>query len=94
MFFFASADQLPKTVNRERASLGLQHWNEQLAKLEDDAETDLARSLTENPLGRRLLEGLFSNSPFLTQCAVLEAPFFARLLRDGRRGRHVARDQR
>ncbi len=83
MFFFASADQLPKTGNRERASLGLQHWNERVAKLEDGADADLALALTEDSLGRRLLEALFANSPFLTQCAVLEAPFFARLLRDG-----------
>ena len=83
MFFLASVDQLPKIGNAERASLGLQHWNERVAKVEDGELAGFLRALAENPAGRRLLEAVFSNSPFLTQCALLDLAFFARLVRNG-----------
>jgi glutamate-ammonia-ligase adenylyltransferase len=83
LFFLASADQLPRLGSAERASLGLQHWNEQVAKLEDGELAEFARGLAGEAAGRGLLDAVFSNSPFLTQCALLDPLFFAGLLRDG-----------
>ena len=67
----------------ERASVGLQHWNEEIAKLEDPAVVKAARSLPDDPLAGRLLRAIFANSPFLTRCVLRDIAFFVRLLRDG-----------
>ncbi len=61
----------------------LQHWDEQIAKLEDPAEIVFARSLAEDPLAGRLLRAIFANSPFLSQCILRDTAFFLQLLRDG-----------
>ena len=81
--FFSTPDSLPAIGDAERASAGLQHWNEQIAKLEDLSEIDFARSLPDDPLAGRLLKAIFANSPFLSQCILRDIAFFAQLLRDG-----------
>jgi glutamate-ammonia-ligase adenylyltransferase len=68
VLFFSNPDTLPAIDDAERARAGLQHWDEQIAKLEDPAEIDFARSLAEDPLAGRLLKAIFANSPFLSQC--------------------------
>jgi glutamate-ammonia-ligase adenylyltransferase len=81
--FFSAPDSLPAIGDAERARAGLQHWDEQIAKLEDPAEIDFARSLAEDPLAGRLLKAIFANSPFLSQCILRDTVFFLQLLRDG-----------
>ncbi len=81
--FFSTLDSLPMIGDAERAGAGLQHWNEQTAKLEDPSEIEFARSLPDDPLAGRLLRAIFANSPFLTQCILRDIAFFVQLLRDG-----------
>ncbi|MEE8144092.1 MAG: glutamine-synthetase adenylyltransferase, partial [Kiloniellales bacterium] len=63
--------------------MGLQHWKEHVAKLEDSRVAKFARALPDDPLGGKLLAGLFSNSPFLSQCILRDVEFFVRLVQEG-----------
>ena len=81
--FFSTPDALPTVGDAERASAGLQHWRDEIAKLEDPSEVAFARSLADDPLAGRLLTSIFANSPFLTRCILRDVPFFVQLLREG-----------
>jgi glutamate-ammonia-ligase adenylyltransferase len=73
---------LPPPYDADRAATGFQHW----AALAADAEPALAdfiRALPEDPRGRALLAALFGNSPYLTELALREPAFLARLLEQG-----------
>ncbi|MDH3910177.1 MAG: bifunctional [glutamine synthetase] adenylyltransferase/[glutamine synthetase]-adenylyl-L-tyrosine phosphorylase [Rhodospirillales bacterium] len=83
LFFLSVTDPLPKVNDPARAALGLQHWEERTARLDDSALAAFARELAEGPAGRRLLEALFANSPFLTHCVLTDIGFLARLLKQG-----------
>ena len=83
LLFFSTPDSLPIVGDAERAGVGLQHWNDEIAKLEDPAARDFAGSLADHPLAGRLLGAVFADSPFLTQCILREISFFLRLLQDG-----------
>ena len=83
MFFFSTPGHLPKVGDAERASVGLQHWKEHVAKLEDSRVAKFARALPDDPLGGKLLAGLFSNSPFLSHCILRDVEFFVRLVQEG-----------
>ncbi|MEE8227623.1 MAG: bifunctional [glutamine synthetase] adenylyltransferase/[glutamine synthetase]-adenylyl-L-tyrosine phosphorylase, partial [Kiloniellales bacterium] len=63
--------------------MGLQHWKEHVAKLEDSRVAKFARALPDDPLGGKLLAGLFSNSPFLSHCILRDVEFFVRLVQEG-----------
>jgi glutamate-ammonia-ligase adenylyltransferase len=63
--------------------VGLQHWKEHVAKLEDSRVAKFARALPDDPLGGKLLAGLFSNSPFLSHCILRDVEFFVRLVQEG-----------
>jgi glutamate-ammonia-ligase adenylyltransferase len=83
LFFLSVTDALPKVNDPARAALGLQHWEEQTARLDDPELAAFARDLTEYPACRRLLEALFANSAFLTHCVLTDIGFLARLLKQG-----------
>lgn len=83
MFFFSTPGHLPRVGDAERASVGLQHWKEHVAKLEDSRVAKFARALPDDPLGGKLLAGLFSNSPFLSHCILRDVEFFVRLVQEG-----------
>ena len=73
--------RLPRPAHADRCRGGLERWHEQAA---DD--TDLAswaESLARDAGGRALLEAVFGNSPFLTQCLLREQRFLRGLLADG-----------
>jgi len=78
--FLDALDCLPGPGRADRVELGFEHWSERLARLEDPALADFARRLPEDPHGRRLLEAVFGNSPFLTHCVLSDIAFLARLL--------------
>ena len=77
------ADQLPRAANRQNVELGHQHWNERLARLEDADLACFCRDLAHDPDGRALLDALFANSPFLTDCALSDLAGLRALLRRG-----------
>ena len=61
---------LPPAANADRAALGLERWQDATTQSGDDGLATFARGLCRDEGGRRLLEAVFGNSPFLAQCAV------------------------
>ncbi|MGF1611700.1 MAG: bifunctional [glutamine synthetase] adenylyltransferase/[glutamine synthetase]-adenylyl-L-tyrosine phosphorylase, partial [Kiloniellales bacterium] len=78
--FLSLPDAWPRAASPDRAALGLQHWAEQADRIEDPECARQVRELATDSAGRRLLEAVFGNSPFLTRCALADAPFFVRLV--------------
>jgi glutamate-ammonia-ligase adenylyltransferase len=83
--FSIDAIRLPRPAIADRARSGMERWHEQAA---DNAASwpDLApwaTALADDPAGRALLEAIFGNSPFLTQCLLREQPFLRHLLETG-----------
>ncbi len=77
----ADTENWPAPSNRSMASLGRERWAERLAEVAEAGDDDTAafgRSLLANPRGRVMLNAVFGNSPYLTQCLLTEP----RLLRD------------
>ncbi|RDD60886.1 bifunctional [glutamine synthetase] adenylyltransferase/[glutamine synthetase]-adenylyl-L-tyrosine phosphorylase [Ferruginivarius sediminum] len=66
--YLSTPDSLPKVGNAERAARGLEHWREAADRLDDPDLARFAHDLAADPFGKALLEAVFSNSPFLTQC--------------------------
>ena len=77
------ADRLPRAANRQRVELGFQHWRERLDRLADAELAQFCRALAEDSDGRALLEALFANSPFLTDCALADMDGLRDLLQRG-----------
>ncbi|MDP6803980.1 MAG: bifunctional [glutamine synthetase] adenylyltransferase/[glutamine synthetase]-adenylyl-L-tyrosine phosphorylase [Rhodospirillales bacterium] len=67
-------ESLPWAADSDRAETGIERWSEaakNLAQSTGDAGlTEFTHHITSDPDGRRLLEAVFGNSPFLAQCAV------------------------
>ncbi len=74
---------LPRPGSAERCRSGLERWREQAAHSGDPAVADFALALPDDPAGKALLEAVFGNSPFLTQCMLREQAFVRDLLRAG-----------
>ncbi|MBV9523685.1 MAG: glutamine-synthetase adenylyltransferase, partial [Alphaproteobacteria bacterium] len=71
---------LPAPADGAQAQRGIERW------LESDHSPELAefaRKLAGSDAGRRLLEALFGNAPFLTQCCLHEPRFLRQILRHG-----------
>ncbi len=76
-------DGLPQAADARRLALGFEAWTEALAGAAEDPRADSARRWSTAPPGRRLLEAIFGNSPFLTDAAVKEWAFLTRLVETG-----------
>jgi len=82
---------LPAPYDRAAVDLGLDHWRAAVAELATTAEpsesdrptADLAAALIKYPKGLALLEMIFGNSPFLSQCAIRDPGFLCDLVRRG-----------
>jgi glutamate-ammonia-ligase adenylyltransferase len=73
--------EFPAPADPAQAVRGLERWSEA-----DHHSPDLAafaRALIEHPAGKALLESVFGNSPFLTQCCLREVGFLRSLLEQG-----------
>ena len=82
-FSRAGADGLPLPAYPERAARGLERWR---AAAEDTGEgrlSAMAEAAAEDPAGRRLLDAVFGNSPYLTQICAADPGFSCGLLQDG-----------
>ena len=87
-WFLTSKCDPPAAASPEQAALGLERWLEAAneAGSSSDATAGLgqfAEEAANDPLGRRLLESVFGNSPFLTSSMVNDPEFVRRLLSDG-----------
>ena len=83
--FFSRAceDGLPLPAYPDRAARGLERWR---AAADDTGEgrlSAMARAAAEDPAGRRLLDAVFGNSPYLTQICAGEVGFSCELLHGG-----------
>lgn len=81
--FLTDLSGLPKAADPARVAIGLEHWAERAAAIGDSALAADAMALAADSAGRRLLEAMFGNSPFLTQCALIDIGFTCTLLKSG-----------
>lgn len=78
---------LPGPGNLDRCRSGMERWREQADGFDDLDLARFARDLADDPAGRLLLEAVFGNSPFLSQCALREPAFLRETLAEGFDGR-------
>ncbi|HET6520967.1 MAG TPA: glutamine-synthetase adenylyltransferase, partial [Geminicoccaceae bacterium] len=76
------AAALPGAGDAAAAERGLRRWPHAVSGLPADL-ADVAAAAGTRPGGRRLLEAVFGNSPFLTEALLAEPDVLAGLLRDG-----------
>ncbi|MCP4327427.1 MAG: bifunctional [glutamine synthetase] adenylyltransferase/[glutamine synthetase]-adenylyl-L-tyrosine phosphorylase [Alphaproteobacteria bacterium] len=69
---------LPLPADPERAALGRERWREAATGCSDAQIGGLAMDFDGDPLGGKILDAIFGNSPFLGRCAVQELPFLVR----------------
>jgi glutamate-ammonia-ligase adenylyltransferase len=81
--FLPNAAQLPLIRDAQRVSLGFEHWQEALARLDDEPTRAAAQSLADSAEGQGLLSSIFANSPFLSHCVVADIGFLLTLVRRG-----------
>ncbi len=74
---------LPPPADAHAAEIGLARWREAADETQDSALAGAMRELALDPAGRRLLEAIFGNSPYLTQSSLREPGFLVRLLEQG-----------
>ena len=77
-----ATDRLPAPGDPARAARGLESWRDAAAMAEPDLAV-FARELAESPEGRRLLDAITGNSPYLGLSLTRDLPFARRLLTDG-----------
>jgi len=63
-------DHLPEPGDVARAEAGRADWRERAQQATDPAVARFAAELDADPGGHALLEAIFGNSPFLTQCVL------------------------
>jgi len=73
---FIKSERRPRPGNPKSAEIGLERWAETVAGLDDRALARQAEALADDAAGRLLLEIIFGNSPFLTQCLLNDIGFF------------------
>ncbi|MCW5749667.1 MAG: bifunctional [glutamine synthetase] adenylyltransferase/[glutamine synthetase]-adenylyl-L-tyrosine phosphorylase [Alphaproteobacteria bacterium] len=73
---------LPQAHDPDQAARGIERFGEAVAEAEDAGLSALAGELLADRRGRRLLEALFGNSPYLTACLVRDVRFFGRILKE------------
>ncbi|HSR71917.1 MAG TPA: glutamine-synthetase adenylyltransferase, partial [Kiloniellales bacterium] len=83
LFFQDSLDRLPRIAAADSADRGFAQWTEAAARLPDAGLAAQAKALAEDPAGSRLLEAVFANSAFLTDCMLAEPAFLMDLLGRG-----------
>jgi [glutamine synthetase] adenylyltransferase / [glutamine synthetase]-adenylyl-L-tyrosine phosphorylase len=78
-----ASSRLPRPGDPARAALGLERWRD---RARDGADSDLAKfslALAESGAGRALLESIFGNSPFLTNCLLSDGDVLRAVLAQG-----------
>ncbi|MEO5336590.1 MAG: bifunctional [glutamine synthetase] adenylyltransferase/[glutamine synthetase]-adenylyl-L-tyrosine phosphorylase [Magnetospirillum sp. WYHS-4] len=74
---------LPRPAEREAARIGIERWLEAAREDGDAGLADRAAATIANPRLRKLLEGVFGNSPYLTFCAERDPGSLLRVLGEG-----------
>jgi glutamate-ammonia-ligase adenylyltransferase len=80
---FSDRSSWPGVGDPERLTLNAERWRESLSRHKQEDWAGKAESLFSGEAGRALLEALFSNSPYLSDCALSDPPFFVYLAEQG-----------
>jgi glutamate-ammonia-ligase adenylyltransferase len=78
-------NRLPGAGDAARATAGLERWRERARESDDADFRAFAPALAEDAAGRRLLEAIFGNSPFLTNCLLSDGDVLRQVLAHGPR---------
>ena len=73
----------PRSTDLDRIERGIEKLRDSAEKAKDDAVERLVRDILDDPATRPLLNGIFGNSPFLTQCLTRDVAFLPLLFREG-----------
>ncbi len=73
-FHFLS-NTLPCGASPDRIRLGMEQWADAIAQEDDPTLRAISGELMASPDGRRLLEAIFGNSPYLTLCMTRDPRF-------------------
>jgi glutamate-ammonia-ligase adenylyltransferase len=73
----------PISSDPELSRIGMERWRDQVSLMPEAERTDTALMIADHPAGRRLLEGIFSASPFLTNLSLREQATATRCLIEG-----------
>ncbi len=76
-------DRLPRPADADRAALGRARWQEAAAACDDPDLARFAIDLLNDPMGQRLLDSVFGNSPFLTHCLLQDIGRLRIILNEG-----------
>lgn len=79
----SALERLPRPADPERAALRRQRWRETGAAIDEPGLGAFVRGLEQSQDGQRLLDALFGNSPFLTECALADPGVLRRIVEDG-----------
>jgi [glutamine synthetase] adenylyltransferase / [glutamine synthetase]-adenylyl-L-tyrosine phosphorylase len=74
---------LPQSADARQRALGLEAWEAALAAAGDNPAAQTAREWSKSPSGKRLLEAIFGNSPFLSGLAVKQWDDLNRFFMEG-----------
>ena len=80
--FVIDVAQLPHPADMDAAARGQSDFLDRM-QLDQDSEPlliDAARTFSETAPGRKLLDAIFANSPFLTQCLLREPAWLGRVV--------------
>ncbi|CAE7841842.1 glnE [Symbiodinium necroappetens] len=80
--FLPAAESLPRVFDSVQAANGLQDLAERAGRAEPETAEAVAK-LLKDPAGRRLLEAVFGNAPFLGGCILADPAGFLALLTEG-----------
>ena len=82
-FFGSAFERLPLAGDPDRATVGLELWQEHADKIDQPDVQRAAAAFADDPAGRRLLTAILGNSPFLSRCLLIDIPFFLDLVSRG-----------
>lgn len=72
---------LPLPADKKKAEIGAERWSDSMPN--EDVIKAFCNNFKETVVGQKLLNSIFGNSPYLTQCMIREHHFFKSVIEDG-----------
>ena len=79
--FFRPVSSIPSPANPDFLKVGLENWSD--CRNADADVSDFVSEFGEIKAGKQLLDAVFGNSPYLSQCLLGDIPFFRLLMEKG-----------